>query len=127
MIGKTTVRRVALNNPGVIEEVKPVKEKKPRKRWSRFINETEEERKARMTKTSLEWYEKHKDDPEFMESRRRYASEYYKKKKAIREAQIESELEQDEIDQERREKLQKIKDRAIRKAEKRKQYREANE
>lgn len=66
-------------------EEPPKKEKKPRKRWSRYIDETEEERKARMTKNALDWYEKHKNDPEFMEKRRQYASEYYRKKKALAE------------------------------------------
>ena len=69
-------------------ETKKVKIKQPRKRWSRFQNETEEERKARMTKNALDWYEKHKTDPEFMEKRRQYAAEYYKKKKE-KQAQVE--------------------------------------
>ena len=66
-------------------ETKKAKVKQPRKRWSRFQNETEEERKARMNKAAMDWYEKHKDDPEFMEKRRQYASDYYKRKKAERE------------------------------------------
>lgn len=68
-------------------EVKRVKVKQPRKRWSRYQNETEEERKARMTKNAMDWYEKHKDDPEFMEKRRQYASDYYRRKKAEKENQ----------------------------------------
>lgn len=68
-------------------ETKTVKIKQPRKRWSKFINETEEERKARMTKNALDWYEKHKDDPEFKEKRRQYASDYYRRKKAEKENQ----------------------------------------
>lgn len=67
-------------------ETKKAKIKHPRKRWSRFIDETEEERKARLTKNALDWYEKRKDDPEFKEKRRQYASDYYKRKK---EAQAE--------------------------------------
>lgn len=123
MITKTTVRRVALNTNNEAQEVKPV-EVKQRKRWSKFINETEEERKARMTKNAMDWYEKHKDDPEFMEKRRKYASEYYKRKKAIKEAKSEDEL--DEINEARQARLQKIKDRQIKKAEKQKQYRDTN-
>lgn len=68
-------------------EVKRVKVKQPRKRWSRYQNETEEERKARMTKNAMDWYEKHKDDPDFMEKRRQYASDYYRRKKAEKENQ----------------------------------------
>lgn len=65
------------------------KPKKPRKRWSKYLHETEEERKARMTKNAMDWYEKHKDDPEFMEKRRQYASDYYKKKKLKEKANSE--------------------------------------
>lgn len=69
-----------------LPEAEASKEKAPRKSRSKYLNETEEEKKARLSKTSLEWYNKRKEDAKFKAERKAYANAYYAKRRAEREA-----------------------------------------